>query len=180
MCNLRWLEVIVQDKKTTTTTKIYTLYCHAVWMNLEVFDNLLYVFSYTSSMPMVKLHPHCPSNPTAQVCEYNLPVDKNIIGGLVLCCEYRQHFMESAGVWVVDVSEIEQVRDFWCKNNECLKIPYKLSTFHVVLCLFMYTYWDSHHFGSLFISNLSKMLKFAAIVKWQWNRSIRPISRNVC
>ena len=81
MCNLRWLEVTVQDKKTTTTTKIYTLYCHAVWMNLEVFDNLLYVFSYTSSMPMVKLHPdHCPSNPTAQVCEYNLPVDKNIIG----------------------------------------------------------------------------------------------------
>ena len=31
----------------------------------------------------------------------------------------------------------------------------------LVLCL-LYTYWDNHHFGSLFISNLSKMLKFAA------------------
>ena len=35
------------------------------------------------------------------------------------------------------------------------------STFHVVLCL-LYTYWDIHHFGGLFILNLSKMLKFAA------------------
>ena len=35
------------------------------------------------------------------------------------------------------------------------------NTFHVVLCL-LSTYWDIHHFGRLFISNLSKMLKFAA------------------
>ena len=35
------------------------------------------------------------------------------------------------------------------------------STFHVLLCL-LYTYRDIHHFGGLFILNLSKMLKFAA------------------
>ena len=35
------------------------------------------------------------------------------------------------------------------------------STFHVVLCL-LYTYRDIHHFGGLFILNLSKILKFAA------------------
>ena len=32
------------------------------------------------------------------------------------------------------------------------------STFHVVLCL-SYAYWEIYHFGSLFTSNLSKMLK---------------------
>ena len=65
---------------------------------------------------------------------------------------------------VVDVSEILLVRcahsfDFWYKNNECVNTVQ--STFHVVLCL-LYTYWDIHHFGGLFILNLSKMLKFAA------------------
>ena len=64
---------------------------------------------------------------------------------------------------VVDVSEIEWViaaneSDFWYKNNESVNTVQ--STFHVVLCL-LYTYWDIHHFGGLFILNLSKMLKFA-------------------
>ena len=64
---------------------------------------------------------------------------------------------------VVDVSEIERgsaanEKDFWYKN-ECVNTLQ--STFHVVLCL-LYTYWDIHHFGGLFILNLSKMLKFAA------------------
>ena len=53
-------------------------------------------------------------------------------------------------------------------------MPYA-STFHVVLCL-LYTYWDIHHFGGLFILNLSKMLKFAATqsltAKWQRKQSI--------
>ena len=65
---------------------------------------------------------------------------------------------------VVDVSEIEWViaaneSDFWYKNNESVNTVQR--TFHVVLCL-LYTYWDIHHFGGLFILNLSKMLKFAA------------------
>ena len=65
---------------------------------------------------------------------------------------------------VVDVSEIERVSaaneyDCWYKNNECVNTVQ--STFHVVLCL-LYTYCDIHHFGGLFILNLSKMLKFAA------------------
>ena len=64
--------------------------------------------------------------------------------------------------WVV--SEISLVRcahsfDFWYKNKEWVNTV--RSTLHVVLCL-LYTYWDSHHFGGLFILNLSKMLKFAA------------------
>ena len=74
--------------------------------------------------------------------------------------------MESADVRyyarVAEVSEIERVsaaneKDFWYKN-ECVNTVQ--STFHVVLCL-LYTYWDIHHFGGLFILNLSKMLKFA-------------------
>ena len=65
---------------------------------------------------------------------------------------------------VVFVSEIERVSaanewDFWHKNNEWVNTV--RSTLHVVLCL-LYTYWDFHHFGGLFILNLSKMLKFAA------------------
>ena len=65
---------------------------------------------------------------------------------------------------VVFVSEIERVSaanewDFWYKNNEWVNTV--RSTLHVVLCL-LYTYWDIHHFGGLFILNLSKMLKFAA------------------
>ena len=65
---------------------------------------------------------------------------------------------------VVFVSEIKRVSpanewDFWYKNNEWEDTI--RSTLHVVLCL-LYTYWDIHHFGGLFILNLSKMLKFAA------------------
>ena len=74
--------------------------------------------------------------------------------------------MQAYGIYaqVVDVSEIEWViaaneSDFWYKNNKSVNTVQ--STFHVVLCL-LYTYWDIHHFGGLFILNLSKMLKFAA------------------
>ena len=44
------------------------------------------------------------------------------------------------------------------------------STFHVVLCL-LSTYWDIHQFGRLFISNLSKMLKFAATHRKMTNKT---------
>ena len=66
---------------------------------------------------------------------------------------------------VVDVSEIERVSvanewHLWYKN-ECVDTVQ--STFHVVLCLF-YTYWDIHHFSSLFVL-LSKKYQLITIVK---------------
>ena len=53
--------------------------------------------------------------------------------------------------------------DFWYMSFECVNTVQ--STFHVVLCL-LYRYWDIHHFISLFISYLFKMLK------WQRNPSM--------
>ena len=69
---------------------------------------------------------------------------------------------------VVDVSEIERVSaanewDFWYKN-ECVN-----------------TVRDSHHFGGLFISNLSRMLKFAATHCEMTTKSkYQPIGKNAC
>ena len=83
----------------------------------------------------------------------------------------------------VDVSEMELVSaanewDFWYKINECVYTVQ--NTFQVVLCL-LYKYWDIHHFGSLFISNLSKMLKFAATYREMTNKTKHQlISKNVC
>ena len=80
----------------------------------------------------------------------------------------KEYFMEKLGVRYLRTSwrirnrkneHSERPWDFWYKNNECVNTL--RSTFHVVLCL-LYTYWDSHHFGGLFISNHSKILKFAA------------------
>ena len=68
--------------------------------------------------------------------------------------------------------------DFWYKNNECVNTV--RSTFHVVLCLF-YIDIDSHHFGGLFISHLSKMLKVAAIHREMTRKTkYQLISKNVC
>ena len=66
--------------------------------------------------------------------------------------------MESAGVRYLRTS-CWRIRYRTSERNECVHAVQ--STFHVVLCL-LYTYWDIHHFGGLFILNLSKMLKFAA------------------
>ena len=80
---------------------------------------------------------------------------------------------------VVDVSEMERVSaanewDFWYINNECVNTV--RSSFYVVLCL-LYTYWDSHHFGDLFILNLSKMPKFAATHREMTTKSkYQPLS----
>ena len=52
--------------------------------------------------------------------------------------------MESAGVRYLHTSKY-RTKHFTCG----------------ILCL-LYTYWDIHHFGGLFILNLSKMVKFAA------------------
>ena len=71
--------------------------------------------------------------------------------------------MQSAGVRYLHTScwriSAANEWDFWYKNNEWVNTV--RSTLHVELCL-LYTYWDIHHFGGLFILNLSKMLKFAA------------------
>ena len=79
---------------------------------------------------------------------------------------YREYFMESAGVrylstscWRIRKSERSERVRFLIQKQRVRK--YVQSTFHEVLCL-LYTYWDIHHFGGLFILNLSKMLKFAA------------------
>ena len=84
----------------------------------------------------------------------------------IVCIENTSWKVLAYGIYarVVDVSGIERVRaangyDFWYKNSECVNTVQ--STFHAVLFL-LYTYWDIHHFGGLFILNLSKMLKFAA------------------
>ena len=54
------------------------------------------------------------------------------------------------------------------------------STFHKLLCL-LYTYWDIHHFGGLFISNLSKLLKFVATHREMTTKSkYQLISKIVC
>ena len=77
--------------------------------------------------------------------------------------------MESAGVRYLHTScfcirnrtseRSERVRFLIQKQREGkYRTPADL---HLVLCL-LYTYWDIHHFGGLFILNLSKMLKFAA------------------
>ena len=57
-------------------------------------------------------------------------------------------------------------------SNECVNTVQ--STFQVVLCL-LYTYWDIRHFVSLFISNLSKMLKFAATHREMTTKSKCPL-----
>ena len=62
--------------------------------------------------------------------------------------------MESAGVRYLRTSEISDTKT----TSGYYTVR---STLNVVLCL-LYTYWDIHHFGGLFILNLSKMLKFAA------------------
>ena len=50
-----------------------------------------------------------------------------------------------------------------CSFHHCyLSLP-RLQE-NLLLCL-LYAYWDIHHFGGLFILNLSKMLKFAATTK---------------
>ena len=64
--------------------------------------------------------------------------------------------MKSAGVRYEFKHELLTYK----KSNKWGQRKYS-RTFHVVLCL-LYTYWDIQHFCSLFISNLSKMLKFAA------------------
>ena len=52
-----------------------------------------------------------------------------------------------------------------------------LNTGFTVLC----TYWDSHHFGGLFISNLSKILKFAGTHREITTKSkYQLICKNVC
>ena len=84
---------------------------------------------------------------------------------------HREYFMESAGArylptscWRIRnrTSERSERKKFLIQKQRVRK--YRTSTFHVVLCL-LYTYWDIHHFGGLFILNLSKMLKFAATRK---------------
>ena len=56
---------------------------------------------------------------------------------------------------------------------------YHTKYFHVVSCL-LYTYWDSHNFGGLFISVLSKMLKFATTHhQMTMKLKYQPISKNV-
>ena len=96
----------------------------------------------------------------------------------IACIENTSWKVLAYGIYarVVHVSEIERVRaaneyDFWYKNNECVNTVQ--STFHVVLCL-LYTYRDIHHFGGLFILNLSKMLicRYTLAAKWQRKRSI--------
>ena len=76
--------------------------------------------------------------------------------------------MESAGVLYLRTS-CWRIRNRTSERSERVRFliqkqrvrKYVQSTFHVVLCL-LYTNWDIHHFGGLFILNLSKMLKFAA------------------
>ena len=64
-------------------------------------------------MPMVKLHPHGPSNPTAQVCGHSLPVVKILSGdwSYVVNIENTSWKVLAYGIYarVVDVSEIERV-----------------------------------------------------------------------
>ena len=74
----------------------------------------------------------------------------------IVCIENTSWKVLAYGIYarVFDVSGIERVRaangyDFWYKN-ECVNTVQ--STFHVVLFL-LYTYWDIHHFGGLFILN---------------------------
>ena len=79
-------------------------------------------------------------------------------------CINREYFMESADVRYLFLCQksnewAKKGGDFWYKNNE--RVNTVRSTLHVVSCL-LYRYWDIHHFGCLFVLNLSKMLKFAA------------------
>ena len=67
--------------------------------------------------------------------------------------------MESAGrtVWLLTYQNSKK----WAQRTSEISDTKTTSTFHVVLRR-LYTYWDISHFSRLFISKLSKILKFAA------------------
>ena len=67
--------------------------------------------------------------------------------------------MESAGrtVWLLTYQNSKK----WAQRTSEISDTKTMSTFHVVL-RWLYTYWDISHFSRLFISKLSKILKFAA------------------
>ena len=105
-----------------------------------------------------------------------------------LCYKYgihREYFMESAGVRYLrtscwhnrnQTSECSNWAKFLIQKQVC---KYHTKHFHVVLCL-LYTHWDSHNFGSFFISNLSKMLKFATThCEMTMKSKYQPISKKV-
>ena len=84
---------------------------------------------------------------------------------------YREYFMESAGLLYLHTGcwrirnrtsgHSERVR-FLIQKQRVGKYRKKHFTCGIVKLCLLYTYWDMHYFGGLFILNLSKMFKFAA------------------
>ena len=79
--------------------------------------------------------------------------------------------MESAGAQilkqVVDAPEIEQVStgnewEFRYKNNVNFTVYTVKQEVPCCILRLLYTHWQVHHFGRVFISNLSKMAKFSS------------------
>ena len=73
---------------------------------------------------------------------------------------------------------------FWDTNmtavTSCEHTLYRTKHFRCGIVL-LYTYWDIHCFGSLFISDFSKMLKFAATNRGMTNKTKHQlISKNAC
>ena len=77
-----------------------------------------------------------------------------IVHGKCGCTVFTHELLtyQKSNEWAPRTSEVSDTK------TRSAHIPAQ-STFHVVLCL-LCTYWDIHHFGSLFF-NLFKMLKFA-------------------
>ena len=85
--------------------------------------------------------------------------------------------MESAGrtVWLLTYQNSKK----WAQRTSEISDTKTTSTFHVVLRR-LYTYWNISHFSRLFISKLSKILKFARWKCTPWNDKENEVSAYYC